>query len=79
MTKPLKTLWYKRSGERVSIARVRKSQEDAVDAKMYGYPTSRHAMPGMSAQPLIANAIKAMSLEQFAGYSGLYNFRKLER
>jgi hypothetical protein len=70
----VKRLWYKRSGERVSKQHVREAQARAVHAKRFGHPTSPHAVPGMSAQPLIADSIERMTLSEFAAYSGLFNF-----
>ena len=75
----MKTLWYRRSGERVSAKRVAEVHAHAVHAKRYGYPASPWAPPGMSAQPSLADALERMTDEEWVTYSGTFTYiRKVE-
>lgn len=66
--------WFKRSGERVSIAHVKKAKEQHAHAKRFGYPVSPHALPNAEANPGCANVIEKMTLEEYARFYGRFNF-----
>lgn len=74
----MKTIWYKRSGERVSAARVKEVHQHAIHAKRFGYPKSPYAPPGMSAQPNLADSLEKMSDKEWATYSGTFTWKVWE-
>ena len=75
----MKTIWYRRSGERVSAKRVAEVHAHAVHAKRHGYPASPFAPPGMSAQPTVADALERMTDWEWATHSGTFVGRKEAR
>jgi hypothetical protein len=74
----MKTIWYRRSGERVSAKRVAEVHAHAVHAKRFGYPKSQYAPPGMSAQPTVADAFERMTDWEWATHSGMFVGRRVE-
>ena len=74
----MKTVWYRRSGERVSAKRVAEVHAHAVHAKRYGYPKSVYAPPGMSSQPSVANSLERMDDKEWATYSGMFTYRLID-
>ncbi len=66
-------IFYKRSGERVSRATVRRNMDAYVEAKR---TSGRLGELPMSIQPRMADAIEKMREEDFADWSGAYTFKK---
>jgi hypothetical protein len=66
------TRFYKRSGERVSRAYIKRQKDWFVNAKRFG---TNDPLP-VSKQPTVANAIERMTEEQYCDWSGSYTFKK---
>lgn len=56
----------------MSAAIVSEAHARAVHAKRHGFPASVHAVPGMSAQPEVANALERMTDIQWANFTGTF-------
>lgn len=67
------TIFYKRTGERVSRQTVRKNRLAFAAAKR----TGKLGELTVSIQPTLADAIEKMRDEDFADWSGAYTFKKL--
>lgn len=65
------TLFYKRSGERISRAYVRKQKDWFAKAKRFG---TLDPLP-VSKQPTIADCIERMTDEQYCDWYGSYTYR----
>jgi len=65
--------WFKRSGQRVSKAAVRKAKASFAEAKRTGRMGSDMTC---SIQPAVADRIDRMTLIEFANWSGTFTYRK---
>lgn len=70
----MRTVFYKRSGERVSRAHVRRSQMQFVHAKG---TTGKLGELNVSIQPTLAEAIERMREEDYADWSGSYTWKRI--
>jgi len=71
MSNIMSTRWYKRSGMKVSEAAVRKSQMNYVKGKRTGNLGGLRC----SINPDVADRVEAMSLKEFASWSGQFVWR----
>lgn len=69
----MKTVFFKRSGERISRATVRKNKLAYAQAKR----TGKFGELTVSIQPTVAASIERMREEDFADWSGAYTFKKV--
>ena len=73
-----KTIWYRRSGERISAKLVAVVHAHAVHAKRFGYPKSPYAIVGMSTQPKVADSFEKMTDEEWATHTGTFVYNRVE-
>lgn len=64
--------WFKRSGQRVTEAKVRKAKASFAEAKRTG---RMGTCMTCSVQPAVADCIDRMTLREFANWSGQFTYR----